>query len=238
MAYVVFSCLSPHYGTYNIYMNQNIRHAVDTIWSYLRIGTNPGPAECMIVLGSRDDRVASYAAGLAHTYNYDAIVISGGIAHQNDLLVTEWSETTEAEHFYEVMRTSGLTHKVLLEVQATDTGGNAYLSYTLLKAQGILPLSILVVTKPYMERRALATFEKQWPEHGVSIQVSSPPSTFDTYCNDAQPIGDVINIMVGDLERIIYYPELGYQTKQDVSSEVLQALSVLKSAGYTKRLLA
>lgn len=218
-------------------MELNTRRAVDTIWNYLRIGDDPTAAECLLVLGSRDDRVATYAADLANAYSYDTIVISGGIAHHNDLLATSWSEATEAEHFYAVMRSAGLKQSVVLEDHATNTGDNAQLSYRLLAEHGITARSILVVTKPYMERRAKATFEMQWPDEHASILVSSPPCTFETYCNHDQPAEDVINIMVGDLERIMQYPRLGFQTRQSVPSEVRDALSVLKSRGYTKHSL-
>lgn len=48
------------------------------------------PADCMLVLGSRDERVAVYAAELSQKYTFGHIVISGGISHTQDLLATPW----------------------------------------------------------------------------------------------------------------------------------------------------
>ncbi len=145
-------------------MEVNTKSAVDILWSYLQVGDVIGSNDCLIVLGSRDDRVASYAAELASMYNYDTIVLTGGAAHHNDLLAANWPEATEAEHFYAVMRASGLKQQVLREDKATNTGDNARFSHQLLVKQDITAQNVLVVTKPYMERRAKATFEKQWPD--------------------------------------------------------------------------
>jgi uncharacterized SAM-binding protein YcdF (DUF218 family) len=217
-------------------MNDTVIFAANVLWRYLRIGTVPGPAECLLVLGSRDDRVASYAASLANKFSYDHIVVSGGEAHHNDLLTTSWDEPTEAEHFLSVMRAGGLTQPVLMEKSATNTGDNAIFSHILLKQQGIQVKDMLIVTKPYMERRALAAFEAQWPGN-ATILVCSEPTTLARYCNHEQPIDTVINIMVGDLQRIIEYPALGFQTEQVVPAEVRDAMRVLIEAGFIRHLI-
>lgn len=196
-----------------------------------------GPADCLLVLGSRDDRVAVYGAELCRTHSFKQVMISGGAAHQKDLLATRWSESTEAAHFLKAMRASGYNGEVLLEDQATNTGENAVLSYALLKKQGSLPVeSLLIVTKPYMERRALATFEAQWPEKATILHVTSPQLILDEYINNEQPFDDVVNIMVGDLQRIIDYPKRGFQSEQHVPSQVLDAADLLKSFGFTMHL--
>ena len=51
-----------------------------------------------------------------------------------------------------------------MENKATNTGENIANSRALLAANGITPASLIVVQKPFMERRSYATFMKQWPE--------------------------------------------------------------------------
>jgi uncharacterized SAM-binding protein YcdF (DUF218 family) len=216
-------------------MNDTVNFAANLVWEYLRVGDAPGPADCLLVLGSRDDRVASYAAHLANTFSYDHIVVSGGGAHHNDLLATNWNEPTEADHFLGIMRASGLVQDVLIEKSATNTGENAVFSHKLLAEHGIQVKNLLVVTKPYMERRALATFEAQWPER-ATIRVCSQPMSFVEYCSTEQPFEVVVNIMVGDLQRIIVYPSLGFQSEQAVPKQVRDAMAVLVGAGFTKHL--
>ena len=113
----------------------------------------------------------------------------------------------------------------------------AIFSYELLKKAQKTPTSVLLVTKPYMERRAKATFAVQWPDSATQLRVTSPPIDFDRYCNDEQPIETVINIMVGDLDRIMKYPARGLQAEQPIPVAVQQAYETLISAGYTQHLL-
>ncbi|MFZ2494940.1 MAG: hypothetical protein WAW60_04190 [Candidatus Saccharimonadales bacterium] len=93
------------------------------------------------------------------------------------------------------------------------------------------------MTKPYMERRALATFQAQWPDRDVKFYVTSPQLAMDQYVNADQPRDDVINIMVGDMQRIIDYPKLVFQTEQTILPDVRAAYGRLITAGYTKHLI-
>ncbi len=182
-----------------------------------------GDADCMLILGSRDDRVAMYAADISKRCNYHTVVISGGISHTQDLLATGWGKQTEAEHFRDMFVRHQGRGEVILETKAHNTGENASFSYELLEKRQILPETLLLVTKPYMERRALATFAAQWPGENVEIRVSSAGGTLREYCNDEQLIEIVIHLMVGDLQRILHYPELGLQSAQNVPDDVLEA---------------
>lgn len=218
-------------------MTDEAYKAANTIWRYMRLSEKPMRADCLVVLGSRDDRVAAYAAELVKEYVFDTVLVTGGLAHRNDLLATTWELGSEAEHFADIMQRNGVKKEILLEKKATNTGENALFTYQLLEKKGISPSSLLLVTKPYMERRALATFEKQWPRTRTQLQVTSPAFTFELYCNDEQPTELVLNIMVGDLQRIIEYPKLGLQTPQVVPDEVMDAYLQLVRAGFTKHLL-
>lgn len=219
-------------------MHELVENDVQLLWQYMLLQQPARRADCLVVLGSSDDRVAAYAAELSKKFHYWYIVISGGMAHQNDLLATKWFEPTEAEHFYAVMKQNGLIKTPLLETKAQNTGENVRFSFALLQSQNTpMPLSIQIATKPYMERRALATFQAQWPDKDAKFYVTSPPATFESYCNNEQPHDEVIHIMVGDLQRIIMYPERGFQTEQAIPTDVRAAYGRLVAAGYTKHLM-
>jgi uncharacterized SAM-binding protein YcdF (DUF218 family) len=94
---------------------------------------------------------------------------------------------------------------------------------------------VIAVQKPYMERRAFATIRKQWPE--IAVRVSSPPIDLLRYGNDEIPLEEVIHIMVGDLQRIMEYPRLGFMIAQDVPHGVQRAYEQLVAAGFTNHLL-
>ena len=78
---------------------------------------------------------------------------------------------------------------------------------------------------------------KQWPADDVNVQVTSPKLDYDEYFTDELDKTQIIDTMVGDLQRIIEYPKLGYQVHQDVPQPVLQAYAHLKSNGYINHML-
>jgi hypothetical protein len=86
-----------------------------------------------------------------------------------------------------------------------------------------------------MERRTLATFAARWPE--LEVLVTSPQLDFDAYTASGIPRDDVVQIMVGDLQRLIVYGEKGWSAPQQIPHEVMTAYDGLVAAGYTKRLL-
>ena len=56
-----------------------------------------------------------------------------------------------------------------------------------------------------MERRSYATFKKNWPNKEIII--TSPNISFQKYPNNKISLDEVINIIVGDLQRIKEYPK-------------------------------
>lgn len=206
-------------------LDKKVIDEVLIIWDYMQMHHVLKPADIIFVLGSRDDRVAEYAAELYHKKYSPKIIVSGGVSHKNDLLATKWKEKTEAEHFSSIMIKNNVPKEdILLECKATNTGKNIKNSYLLLKNADLVPESIILVQKPYMERRTFATFIKQWPSADRLVtMVTSPRLEFKEYIDDAQTSNEVISIMLGDLQRIIEYPTLGYQIHQDVPQRVQEA---------------
>jgi hypothetical protein len=86
-----------------------------------------------------------------------------------------------------------------------------------------------------MERRAFATCQKVWPD--VQAFCSSEPIEFNDY---VESIGDpelVLDMLVGDLQRIIEYPALDFAVEQYVPDDVHAAYLRLIDAGFTSRLM-
>lgn len=95
--------------------------------------------------------------------------------------------------------------------------------------------SIIIVHKPYMERRTYATAKKLFPDKEFII--TSPAITFEEYPNDQIDQELMINIMVGDLQRIMEYPAKGFQIPMEVPRDVKTAYEFLVKAGYDKHLI-
>jgi hypothetical protein len=90
-----------------------------------------------------------------------------------------------------------------------------------------------------MERRAFATFKSRWPEK--DLIVTSPPISFDEYLarysHESLSQEDVVSIIVGDLQRIKVYGDLGWQIPQEIPASVWDAYLELVAAGYDSRLV-
>ena len=210
---------------------QNWRDA-QTIWDYHQVDHDMSPCDAAIGLGSHDLGVATYAAELYHAGLFPALVFSGA----NSPTTAKRFPRGEAVHYREHAIDLGVPESaILVEPMASNTGQNVALSRALLTDHGFVPGSLLLISKPYMERRAYATCRKVWPE--VEVICASEPLKLDDY---VQSIGDdklVIDMLVGDLQRVIEYPRLGFAIEQDVPADVLAAYEQLLATGFDSRVL-
>jgi uncharacterized SAM-binding protein YcdF (DUF218 family) len=207
------------------------------LWNYHRMAQAPSKAEAILVLCSHDSLVAERGADLWHAGFAPHLVFSGG---HGAITRAIWSEP-EAIVFGRIAETRGVpADRIILEPESTNTGENVLFTRRLLAARGMEPASVLLVQKPYMERRAFATFRKLWPE--AAVTVTSPQVSFDAYLdrytNEALSPADVVSIMVGDLQRLRVYPEKGFQIPQQIPDEVWAAFEALVAAGYDRHLVA
>lgn len=149
-------------------------------------------------------------------------------------MTQDWP-ATEAATMAALARSRGVPEACLLiEDRATHTGDNIRLSRELLASAALTPSRVIVVQKPYMERRTQAALDVQWP--GVECLVTSPPFDFASYCTGALSPRLVIEAMVGDFQRIMDYPALGFASPQPVPAEVLAAFEFLRDEGFSGQL--
>ncbi|XP_070184388.1 uncharacterized protein SCO4629-like [Littorina saxatilis] len=188
--------------------------------------------DVIMAMGSYDVRVARRAADLWLDGHGHWLVMSGKTGNLTKQLWT----VPEADVFRDVAVGRGVPReRILLERESTNTGQNVKNTYTLLSLLGIQPRSILLLQKPYMERRAYATFLAQWPssESNPDVIVTSPDVSLLDYPNDdIGPLNDVISVMLGDMQRIFLYGELGFQVKQEIPEAVVRAFEYLQ---FTER---
>ncbi|WP_067486334.1 YdcF family protein [Actinomadura hibisca] len=202
------------------------------IWDYHLMGHELKPCSAAIGLGSHDLGVATFAAELFHQGLFKTLVFSGG----NSPTTVAYFPRGEAVHYREHAIDLGVPNEaIIVEPQAANTGQNITYSRAVLAAAGIEPESLILISKPYMERRTFATARKLWPE--AEVICTSEPLSLTDYLTS---IGDeklVIDMLVGDLQRVIEYPALGFAVVQDVPEDVEAAYHRLVAAGFTGRLL-
>lgn len=213
--------------------NSEIESAALIIWDYHCLKRPVEKAEMILILGSHDLRVGDRSAELYHAGLSPLLLFTGGFGNWTDGVFNR----PEAELISERAMECGVPAEAILkEPNATNTGENIRNSKALLDEKGIQIQKAIAIQKPYMERRAYASLCKQWPE--IDWQITSPQLGFHDYCNSEITKELVTEIMVGDLERVIEYPKLGFQTEQDLPESVLKAWRFLIQEGFDGHLMA
>lgn len=202
------------------------------IWDYHQMHHPLRPCSAGIGLGSHDLGVATLAADLYHAGLFPVLVFTGA----NSPTTAARFPRGEAVHYAEHAIMLGVPPSaIIIEPEAANTGQNIDFARRALTAAQVTVSSVLLISKPYMQRRAFATARKLWPD--VDIVCASDTLTFDDYLKS---IGDdklVIDMLVGDLQRVIEYPARGFAVTQDVPGAVMDAYRRLLAAGYDSRLL-
>jgi uncharacterized SAM-binding protein YcdF (DUF218 family) len=201
------------------------------LWDYHHLNHIPQKSDCILVLGSQDLRVADRGADLYLQGCAPILIFSGGLG---SLTKDMWKDP-EADRFARIALDKGVpAEAIFIENQSANTGENILFTQRLLQDKGLNPQTFLLVQKPYMERRSYATFKKHWPDK--ELIVTSPQISFEDYPTREMPLEKVINIMVGDLQRIRVYPDKGFQTPQVIPDDVWAAYERLVARGFTHHL--
>lgn len=206
-----------------------------TLWNYLQLQEQPVKSDVIFCLCSHDTRVAERAAQLMLDGYGSYLVFSGGVGK----LTNGMFATSEAETFAGIAQAMGVDKsKIVVEDRSTNTGENIRFTFKTLQSKHIQAARLLLVQKPYMERRTYATFKKQWPDKQAIISVTSPQLSYEEYVNNGTiPKDHIINVMVGDMQRIREYPKQGFQIAQNIPAQVWEAYKELVARGFDKHLI-
>ncbi|MFI1564562.1 YdcF family protein [Streptomyces sp. NPDC020490] len=203
------------------------------LWDYHQMDHALRPCSVAIGLGSHDLGVADTAVDLYKRGMAPLLVFTGATSPTT----RERMPRGEAVHYRERALELGVpSSAVLVEPRARNTGENIRFSRHLLEKAGVKVSSVLLISKPYEERRAYATACKLWPE--VEFVSASTPMTLEEYVDSIQDARLVIDMLVGALQRLLIYPEQGFMISQPVPLDVLAAYERLCREGFTGRLLA
>jgi hypothetical protein len=236
-------------------LTRHIDEAVELVWEYHHVEEEfrvdeefKRDLDGILVFCSSDVSVADSAvdlwwetAQLRKAANENAelpyLAFSGGIGtgmHSGANLLG-WKKT-EAEVLGERARdrlaslNANLNPTIFIENKAANSGENTDFTKAILDAQGAKTQNMVVVQKPFMERRTLATFKRRWPE--PNIRIHSASISWESYPAAAGiSREDITGIMIGDLQRIkLYAPPHGdFQIAQPIPEEVWAAFEFLTS---------
>jgi uncharacterized SAM-binding protein YcdF (DUF218 family) len=199
------------------------------LWPYHQMHHEPRNTDIAIGLGSHDIGVAEHTAELWHEGRFPLIIFTGA----NAPTTVELFPGGEAVHYAERAQELGVPAEAILTgTRATNTGENFTLTRELLERHDIHAKSATIVNRPYQQRRAHATARKLWPE--LDFVCSARIQTLEEYIAG---IDRVLNMLVGDTQRIWVYAESGFAEPQQVDQRTADSYERLVTAGYTKRLV-
>jgi uncharacterized SAM-binding protein YcdF (DUF218 family) len=211
---------------------ESLRADVETLWAYHDLRHEVRRCDVGIGLGSHDPGVAVVAAELYGLGLFPLIVFTGA----NAPTTVDRYPRGEAVHYREYAIEHGVPpDSILIETRATNTAQNLTFTRSLLADRGIDVGSVLLMSRPYQQRRAFATCRKVWPE--VDVVCTSRPLSLDDYVASIGEARRVIDMLVGDTQRIDEYARRGYAIAQEMPADVREAYARLVDAGYTSRLL-
>lgn len=205
---------------------------VRTLWDYNRMGHEVRAVDVGIGLGSHDIGVATYAAELFRPGVFPAVVFTGATAPTTVMTFPRG----EAVHYREHAVALGVSaNDILVEPRATNTAENIDFSRALLRDSGRAVESVMLICRPYQQRRSYATCRMRWPE--VEVVCGSLPESLDDYVARIGDVERVVTMLVGDTQRVWRYAAEGWAIEQDVPEKVRAAYDRLVAAGFTGRLL-
>lgn len=208
-------------------VKQSDEDLLQIIWDFMMVESPLAYADVIIAGGCTDMGVARHAAELYHAGFAPKLVCTG---YQQAGL-----DKPEAELFADVALSLGVPESAILrEPLAVNTGQNIVLSQALLAEHGITPKTVILVHKPYMSRRFLATAEAQWAGPKPTFIIRHEPISRVAYTL-RQGRGEVFHKVLGDFQRMRPYAKKGFQSEQIIPGDIQQAYDTLVWRGHKTR---
>ena len=236
-------------------MDREILERAEIIWNYHKIKHDvlkddfAAQTDGILIFGSSDISVADEAANLWLKIVKDRLIgnkvfpymiFSGGIGtgpHSGYNLMG-WKRP-EAEIFSErvvsiIKSNTDPSYiknlRIFVENQGKNSGENVDFSKRIIEENNLLSNKLIIVQKPFMERRTYATFKYRWPNPDIRLY-SANTSLLEYPEKSKVPLEEVIGIMLGDLQRIKLYapPHGNFQIPQEIPEEVWRAFISLST---------
>lgn len=217
-------------------MDAYIRERLLPIWDYMHMNMALAKADCIVGFGCYNDDIALRCAELYRQGWAPKVLFTGGLGRNTRDLWTE----SEAARFGRIALAQGVPEKdLILEDKATNSAENILFTREKLRSLGLPCEKILGVHKPFMERRVYAAMKVYWPE--AELIITSPQLDLDEYIarSVAQGLSEqaVIDVIVGDFQRMEVYAQRGYQIPQVIPDELRRCFEGLVAAGCTGELV-
>lgn len=215
------------------YSREKFIHALNEIWNYMHLYQTIEKCDLMIGCGSSNLLIPEKCVQLYNEGYAPKILFCGG----KGKITANYFTETEAEKYKQVALKLGVPEEdILTENQSSNTRENFLFGIDILKQKQISFQKVLIVHGPFSERRTFSVAKAILKESKCFI--TSPELTFEEFLNylknNIEIAFDLISVIVGDIQRLVIYPQFGWQIENEVPDEIIKAYQYLKSLGFTK----
>lgn len=204
------------------------------IWDYMKLNQPLEKCDLIIGCGCANLEIPVKCAKLYNEGYANKILFTGGYGK----ITAKIFDKPESMIYKEIAILNGvLEEDILIEDKSTNTGDNFRFAKDILNRNKIKHDKILIVHKPFSERRTISSAKAILKNSKLII--TSLDTTFEKTLEQLkshkyEKIVDIISTIVGDVQRMIIYPQFGWQVECDVPEEVISAYRYLKDMGFDK----
>lgn len=215
-------------------LTNEMKSALKVIWDYTGLDMEPEKCDLILGCGCANLEIPVTCSKLWKAGYANQILFTGGLGK----ITKDTFSKPEAEIFCEIAIKQGVPRNhIFLETKSTNTGDNFRFSLKVIEKEKLTASRILIVHSRLSQRRTFSAAKKVLV--GKELIITSPELTFEEWIQRLETMEEVrakeiISVLVGDIQRMVIFPQFGWQVKQEMPEEVIQVYQYLKQLGYTK----
>lgn len=213
-------------------MEQEVLENIRILYEYMKINDKLEKSDLIMGCGCANLEIPKKCAKLYFEGYGKRILFAGGLGKTTKKLFLK----PEAQIYKEIAIACGVPEEaIIVEEQSTTTPQNFKNAIKILKQKQIEYQKIIIVHSAITTRRTLATAKAYLKN--VKIAMTTVQTSFEEFMERLEKrhlLNETICVLVGNIQRMMIAPQMGYQVEEDVPLAVLEAYEFLKQKGYSK----
>jgi uncharacterized SAM-binding protein YcdF (DUF218 family) len=194
---------------------------LEPLWLFLAPLESARPSDVIFVFGGLGMEIPRRAAELYRSGVSSWVLVSGASGPLTQGTFTK----SEAAVFRDEMVAQGVpASAIILEESARNSGQNVEYGMHALAARGIHPTTVALVSKSFIMRRAIATFERKFPD--VVVVPLPPIGPASMYVD--RPRAEFAQRLLDELKRLEDYETAGFIAHVDIPPDASNAATRIR----------
>lgn len=217
-------------------MNNLYIENLKVLWDYTHLNLPLEKSDLIIGCGCGNLQIPVKCSNLLKDGYAPKILFCGGLGKiTKDIL-----KKSEAEVYKDIALKEGISENdILIENKSTNTGDNFRYALKVIENNNIKASKIIIVHGPFSERRTLYTAKTILKDK--QLYITSPDISFEEFLDylkqNKYKEKEIISVIVSDIQKMIVYPQFGWQLETIVPSNVLEAYNFFKDLGFDEYIL-